>query len=198
MSQSDATGNKVVILASGGGSNARCIIDYLRDHTSHSVLAVFTNKKSAGVLDKAADANIEGYYLPSKQLPNGVLDYAIAHQVTAIILAGYLQLIPPTLIDAYPDRIINIHPSLLPQYGGHGMYGHHVHQAVYDALEEYSGMTIHIVNQEYDKGLILSQAKTRVDDCKTPTEIAERVLRLEHFHYPRVIAKWLDGLKPPV
>ena len=192
------TGNTVVILASGGGSNAQRIINYLRDHTTHSVVGVFSNKKSAGVLDKARAADIEGYHYPSKQLPSQVLTYAREHKVSAIILAGYLQLIPESLIDAYHGRIVNIHPSLLPKYGGHGMYGRHVHQAVYDAREEYSGMTIHLVNKEYDKGKILSQAMISVDDCQSPEEIAARVLKLEHFHYPRGLAQWLDGLNPPV
>lgn len=192
------TGNSVVILASGSGSNAQCLIDYLHNHSTHSVAAVYSNKKSAGVLKKASQAGLEGYYSPSKQLPEEVLNYAREHKISAIVLAGYLQLIPESVIEAYNGRIINIHPSLLPKYGGQGMYGRYVHQAVFDAKEENSGMTIHLVNKEYDKGKILSQAMTKVGDCKGPEEIAARVLKLEHFHYPRVVAKWLDGLNPPV
>ena len=192
------TGNRIVILASGGGSNAQCIITYLRDHTTHSVAAIFSNKKSAGVLEIAEKAGVENYYSPSKELPTDVLNYVREHKISAIILAGYLQLIPEELVTAYAGRIINIHPSLLPRYGGKGMYGHHVHQAVLAAKEERSGLTIHLVNKEYDKGMILCQAMTEVADCKSAEEIAARVLKLEHFHYPRVITQWLDTLNPPV
>lgn len=188
----------IIILASGGGSNAKCIIDYLHGSSRHIISAVFSNKQSAGVLDKAQKAGIEAIYQKGSELPQAVLDYADHHQVDAVVLAGYLRLIPPSLIQRFPNRIVNIHPSLLPKFGGKGMYGHHVHQAVFDAKEQESGMTIHVVNAEYDKGEILSQAKIDITDCQTPEEIGSRVLSLEHFHYPRVVKTWLDGLNPPV
>ena len=192
------SGKHIVILASGGGSNAQCIIEYLHQHTDHIVSAVFSNNQSAGVLSKADKAGVKAQYHQGSELPTKLIEFCSEHQVDAIVLAGYLRLIPKALLEVFPNHIINIHPALLPKYGGKGMYGMHVHIAVLEAKEEFSGMTIHLVNEVYDKGEILSQAKVNVKDCKSAAEVASRVLTLEHFHYPRVIRSWLDGLKPPV
>ncbi len=192
------SGKHIVILASGGGSNAQCIIEYLHQYTDHKVTAVFTNNQSAGVLDKAAKAGVEALYCKGSELPNKLMEFCLEYRIDAIVLAGYLRLIPSSLIEMFPNHIVNIHPALLPKYGGKGMYGMNVHNAVFEAKEEFSGMTIHLVNEVYDKGEVLSQAKISVKDCQSPQEVASRVLALEHFHYPRVVRSWLDGLKPPV
>lgn len=198
MASTISTPKRIIILASGGGSNAQCIIQYLHKYTDHRVIAVFSNKKSAGVLDKASSENVDAYYCKGSELPRELLKYCDNEKVHGVILAGYLRLIPSELLERFPREIINIHPSLLPKYGGKGMYGMHVHQAVFDANDEVSGMTIHIVNAVYDKGEILAQATVDISACKSPEEIASNVLTLEHFHYPRVVRSWLDGLNPPV
>ncbi len=188
----------IVILASGGGSNAESIIQYFAHDPEVRVSHIFTNKSSAGVLARA-----ERHQIPSTVVKNSDLADTISalHQqspITAIILAGYLRKIADTLVQGFPDRIINIHPALLPKYGGKGMYGIHVHTAVKAAQETESGMTIHLVNEEYDKGRVLMQGRVALDPTDTVEDIASKVLKLEHYHYPRTIHQWLSGLNPPV
>jgi phosphoribosylglycinamide formyltransferase-1 len=119
-----------------------------------------------------------------------VLQFLRGRQIDYLILAGFLWLIPDNLIQTYSDRIINVHPSLLPKYGGKGMYGMHVHRAVKDQGDSYSGITIHLVNEEYDKGRVLLQTKTKLDPSDTPEVIAGKVLKLEHHFFPRVVAAY--------
>jgi len=176
----------IAIFASGGGSNAETIIQHLKGHDYLSVRLIISNRKSAGVLDRAKKHGIEtlvierqGFY----ENKNFTTKLAAA-QIELIVLAGFLWLIPPYLVEAFPKRIINIHPALLPKYGGKGMYGHHVHQAVFDNKEKESGPTIHYVNEVYDEGNIILQARCEILPTDQPEDIAAKVLRLEHQVYP--------------
>ncbi len=183
---------KIAIFASGRGSNAEKIIQHLQGNESIKVSVIITNKNKAGVLDLA-----EKFNLPSKVIDRAsfyesteTIDFLKDLGVSHIVLAGFLWKIPESLIETYPNKIINIHPALLPKYGGKGMYGHHVHQAVYDQKDKKSGITIHLVNQYYDEGKIIFQASCDLVPGETPDEIAARVLKLEHQHFPKVVEVW--------
>ena len=151
------------------------------------------NRPDAPVLDKAAEHGIDTLLLtrPDFYETKTLLDKLKARQITFLVLAGFLWLVPKYLVRAYPQRIVNIHPALLPRYGGRGMYGIHVHRAVQAAGDRFSGMTIHYVNEQYDEGNIIFQANCPIDPADTPEEIAAKVLRLEHAHYAPVIEKIL-------
>ena len=182
---------RIAIFVSGGGSNARVMIDRFQAHPEDGVEVVLlvSNKATAGGLTVAAERGIPSLVVKRKDWATGeeLLAALKAYKVDLIVLAGFLWLIPPYLVKAYPKRIVNIHPALLPKYGGKGMYGHHVHEAVRAAGETESGITIHYVNEHYDEGNIIFQAAVRLDPDDTPEQIAERVLRLEHGNYWRVV-----------
>ena len=185
---------RLCIFASGRGSNAQKIIEYFADSSRVSVDLVVTNKKEAKVLDLAKEHLIAQYIIGNKDtfhhsdsLVQTLQDKGITH----IILAGFLWLIPKNLIAAYPNKIINIHPALLPKYGGKGMYGINVHKAVKANNESESGITIHLVNEKYDDGKHLSQESCAIEASDSPEQIAQKVLQLEHYHYPRVIEDYL-------
>lgn len=180
---------KIAIFASGGGSNAQAIINYFTTNASANVALIISNREHAGVIEKAKAANIPFEIISRTTLNNEheMMDILRNHQIDFIVLAGFLLLIPDFLCRHYPHRIVNIHPALLPKYGGKGMYGHFVHQAVKAAGERESGITIHFVNEKYDEGGILFQAKTTINPEDTPEEIAAKVLQLEHAHYPKII-----------
>jgi phosphoribosylglycinamide formyltransferase-1 len=190
---SSETKFNLAILASGGGSNAEKICTYFSAHPSIQVGLVICNRKAAGVFHVAAENNIESVYLPKDKWSevNEVLALLKNRNISHIVLAGFLLHIPEALIKAYPGRIINIHPSLLPRHGGKGMYGHHVHEAVKNAGERISGMTIHEVNAHYDEGRIIFQKEVALSEADTPEDIASKVLKLEHAHYSKVIEKWI-------
>lgn len=183
----------IAIFASGGGSNARKIMEYFQSSGVGRVVLVVCNRKNAGVIGIAAEFDVpvqmidRNLFYESERL----LDVLESYKTDFIALAGFLWLIPGYLIKAYPDRIVNIHPALLPKYGGHGMYGHHVHEAVKAAGEQESGPTIHFVNEHYDEGDIIFQTSCRLSPEDTPEDIARKVLSLEHEHYPRVIEQLL-------
>ncbi len=186
----------IAVFASGRGSNAKSIINYFEKKPKINVGLIVSNKPDAKVLALADRYQIPKYLIPDKKAFRDCksLLYSLElHQIDLIVLAGFLWLIPTKLILQYPDKIINIHPSLLPKYGGKGMYGIHVHQAVSQAGDKQSGITIHLVNPEYDKGRILAQFTTKIKAFDKPENIAKQVLKLEHYHYPRVIEKWLQG-----
>ena len=166
---------------------------YFKDHKTIKIVLVLSNRKQAGVLQRALKFSVPTHTFNKQALYNSddLIDVLQKHQVDLIVLAGFLLLIPPSLIQKYEDRIINIHPALLPKYGGKGMYGQHVHQAVFDNKELESGMTIHLVNEEYDKGEILCQKKVSLDKADTPEDIASKVLKLEHAHYATVIEDYI-------
>ncbi|WP_116126199.1 phosphoribosylglycinamide formyltransferase [Lewinella sp. IMCC34183] len=182
---------RIAIFVSGGGSNARVMIDRFQAYPEDGVQAVLlvSNKASAGGLTVAAERGVPSLVVKRSDWASGgeLLRALEEYKVDLIVLAGFLWLIPPYLVQAYPKRIVNIHPALLPQYGGKGMYGKHVHAAVKEAGETESGITIHYVNENYDEGSIIYQAAVRLDPDDSPEQIAERVLRLEHGNYWRIV-----------
>jgi phosphoribosylglycinamide formyltransferase-1 len=182
---------RIALFASGTGSNARVLIDRFRAHPADGVAPVLllSNRATAGALTMAAERGMPTLVVSKADWRDGteVLRALEAYQIDLIVLAGFLWLVPPYLVAAYPDRIVNIHPALLPDYGGRGMYGRHVHEAVKQAGETESGITIHYVNENYDEGSIIFQAAVRLDPDDSPAKIAERVLRLEHANYWRVV-----------
>ena len=182
---------RIAIFISGGGSNARIMIDRFQTHPEDGVEVVLlvSNKASAGGLTIAAERGIPSLVVKRTDWSSGeeLLAALKAYSVDLIVLAGFLWLIPSYLVQAYPKKIVNIHPALLPKYGGKGMYGKHVHKAVKAAGETESGITVHYVNENYDEGDIIFQAAVRLDPGDSPEQIAERVLRLEHGNYWRVV-----------
>ena len=180
----------IAVFASGAGSNAQKIIDHFsRDPTAGIVALVVCNKQGAGVLDIAQHHQIDTILLDKGQFFN--TDYYIGElkkrNINFIVLAGFLWKIPSSLIKAYRNKIINLHPSLLPNYGGKGMYGSRVHEAVIAAGEKESGITIHYVDELYDHGNIIFQATCSIDETDTADSLAEKIHLLEHQHYPAVI-----------
>jgi formyltetrahydrofolate-dependent phosphoribosylglycinamide formyltransferase len=180
----------LAIFASGAGSNAQKIIDKFKGDPTVSIALIVCNKPGAGVLEIAAKENIPSLLIEKKRFQDG--DHYLGElkdkKIDMIILAGFLWKIPLALINAYPQKIINIHPALLPKYGGKGMYGNRVHQAVIDAKEKESGISIHYVDEIYDHGKIILQASCPVDEQDSPETLAAKVHALEHLHYPAVIA----------
>lgn len=184
---------KIAILASGSGTNAENIIRYFQQKKSAEVVLVLCNKEGAGVFNRAEKLGVdtllfdrEDFYRSEK-----VLNVLRDTEADLIVLAGFLWLIPENLIAQYPNRIINIHPALLPKYGGKGMYGMNVHKAVHEAAEKETGITIHLVNEEYDKGEVLFQAKTALNG-ENPEEIAAKIHQLEYAYFPEVIEEYLN------
>lgn len=181
--------SNIAIFASGTGSNARKIIEYFKNKADIEVRLVLSNRKSAPVLDMARSHGISTLTFDRKSFyeTEGLLEQLHQYQTDLIVLAGFLWLVPPYLVRAYTGKIVNIHPALLPKYGGHGMYGRHVHEAVKQAGEKESGITIHYVNEAYDEGDIIFQASCRLQAEDEPEMIAKRVLKLEHEHFAPVI-----------
>ena len=184
---------KLAIFASGKGSNAEKIIQHFVNHDNIHISLIVSNRQQAGVLDIAQRNKIPTMLLEKKKfMETDEYVQLIKNQgITHIVLAGFLLKVPDNLINTYNNKIVNIHPALLPAYGGKGMYGEHVHQAVIRAGEKESGITIHLVDEEYDHGKTLFQAKVVVDANDTPSSLAEKIHRLEHQHYPSVIEKWV-------
>ncbi len=182
---------RVAIFVSGSGSNAQAIIDRAAAKGEYKVQLLIANKSKAYALERARNSGIATHVLQRDKFYETSELLAIMHDIDAVVLAGFLWLIPPYLLQAFPDRIINIHPALLPEYGGKGMYGRHVHEAVYQDECAYSGMTIHLVNDKYDEGKIIFQARTSVHDCADAECVASRVLQLEHRYYASVLAHWM-------
>ena len=185
---------KIVVFASGSGSNAERIATYFSEKGSAQVSLILCNNLQAGVLERAKRLDIPSLVFNRQAFykTNVVLDVLKTQQPELIVLAGFLWKVPENLITAYPNRILNIHPSLLPKYGGKGMYGDRVHQAVVANGETESGITIHYVNEHYDEGNILFQAKTQVSPTDTADSLAEKIHLLEYEHFPKVIEKWLE------
>lgn len=182
----------IAVFASGSGSNAQKIFDYFKNHPSIKVALLVCNKPNAYVLERAKSCNIPTLLIDKDTFrdENFLLPELKKHQIEFIALAGFLWLIPSFLIKAYPKKMVNIHPALLPKYGGKGMHGHHVHEAVFENKEKESGITIHFVNEVYDSGEIIYQATCNVVGLN-PEEIAAEVLKLEHANFPRIIEKLL-------
>ncbi len=183
---------RIAILASGSGTNAERIIAHFKAPSCAEVVFVGCDQPNAGVLDRAWNAGVPSYLFQGADLRSGAVQRELIGQgVTHVVLAGFMRLIPAEMVRAFPDRIVNIHPSLLPKFGGKGMYGHRVHAAVIASGESESGITIHLVNERYDEGRVLFQASCPVLASDTPDTLAERVHALEHAHYPAVIERWL-------
>lgn len=187
---------QLAIFASGNGSNAEAIVHFFRQSHEAEVALILTNRAEAGVRERAERLGIPCHYFPSAEMREGTKPLELLQQqgIDLIILAGYLLLIPPVYMEAYPDRIINIHPALLPAYGGKGMYGGRVHEAVLAAGESVSGITIHLVNERYDEGRHLLQATCPVCPTDTPDTLAGRIHELEHRFFPATIAQYLRFL----
>ncbi|HEX8037872.1 MAG TPA: phosphoribosylglycinamide formyltransferase [Chryseosolibacter sp.] len=186
---------RLAIFASGGGTNAEEIIKYFKGHASVEVVLLMSNNPDAYALRRAENHGIKHLAFNRKDFLEGtiILDTLKEAGVTHLVLAGFLWLVPSYLLRAFPDRIINIHPALLPKYGGKGMYGTKVHEAVKAAGEPETGITIHLVNDRYDEGRILFQGKCDIGKNYSPDEIAACVHQLEYKHYPPVIEKWVMG-----
>lgn len=184
---------KLALLASGTGSNVRNIINYFKDNDEVVVDCVIANRKEAGALNHARNANIEEFVFYKADFNDGVVvDFLQSRSVTHVVLAGFLLKIPSNMIKVYPKEIINVHPSLLPKFGGAGMYGMNVHRAVVAAGESVSGITVHLVNEVYDDGEILAQFDVALDMYDNPEKVAEKVQAIEQVHFPQVIEKYLN------
>lgn len=179
----------IAILASGSGTNAENIIKYFSNKNSARVSLVLSNKRDALVLKRAEGLNVPGIFFDRTDFyTNGrVLDCLSLYKIDFIVLAGFLWLVPGDILDHYPGKIINIHPALLPSYGGKGMYGDSVHKAVIANSECESGITIHYVNRNYDEGNIIFQARCTIDETDSHESLASKVHQLEYLHYPRII-----------
>ena len=186
----------IVIFASGTGSNAENIIHYFKKHTSISVVAVFSNNENAKVIEKAKNLEVPTVTFNKDELYGDFVSAKLnTFQPDLIILAGFLLKFPKQIIAKYSNQIINIHPALLPKYGGKGMYGKHVYQAVLDNHETETGITIHFVNEQYDEGRIIFQKSISSIGWTLADEIASKVHELEHRYFPKVIHELLN-LKP--
>ncbi len=184
---------KIVLFASGNGSNAEAIIRYFENQSIATVVAVFSNKPEAKVLERAKNHGIPSFVFTKTQLQETyVLDQLQLLQPDLIVLAGFLLQFPTTILKVFPN-VINIHPALLPKYGGKGMYGMHVHQAVLDHKEIETGITIHYVNEQYDEGEFIFQKAVNIEECNTPEAIAQKVHELEHQYFPEVIGKLITN-----
>jgi phosphoribosylglycinamide formyltransferase-1 len=185
---------RIVLLASGSGTNVENIIRYFdqKENPMVRVVMVMTNNPSAGVLKRVAPYKVSTHVFDKISLNNGrLLDQIAQLKPDLIVLAGFLWKIPKDMVEAFHQKIINIHPALLPKYGGKGMYGERVHQAVKEAGEIETGITIHYVNPYYDEGAIIFQARIEIDREDSPQQIAQKVHQLEYLHYPSVIRKLL-------
>lgn len=187
--------HSLIIFASGKGSNAQAIIDYFKENKKARVSLIVSNKADAGVLDIARREHIPFLVVDKTTFRETLLiEQLLEHEPSLIVLAGFLWKIPDALIHAFPNKIVNIHPALLPSYGGKGMYGHNVHNAVIAAAEKESGITIHYVNEVYDSGNIIVQARCPVHGNDTADRLAARIHHLEHFYFPRSIEFLLDEM----
>ncbi|MCZ2357370.1 MAG: phosphoribosylglycinamide formyltransferase [Bacteroidia bacterium] len=187
---------QVGIFASGNGTNAQTLIDYFQNSTTVEIAAIFSNRADAFVCERARKSNLSCVIFNNQQASDEdyLLEKLHQYRIQLIVLAGYLRLIPEKIIQQYPERIVNVHPALLPKFGGKDMYGLKVHEAVMAAQEPVTGVTFHIVNTAYDQGRILFQAETPITYPTTPTEIAKKVQILEHQYFPRII----ESLSEPI
>ncbi|KAA9355246.1 phosphoribosylglycinamide formyltransferase [Larkinella humicola] len=191
---------RIAIFASGSGTNAEKIAGYLTDHPDIEVTLILSNNPKAGIIERARRG-----FGPDQKLhvpvlvfdrktfyeTNRIVELLQKQEIDLIVLAGFMWLIPEALVKAFPQRMINIHPALLPKFGGKGMYGHFVHEAVVEAGELKSGITIHYVNEHYDEGNIIFQASCALEPFDTPEDVARKVQVLEHRYYPEVVEKVL-------
>ncbi|ASV30332.1 phosphoribosylglycinamide formyltransferase [Maribacter cobaltidurans] len=184
---------KIVLFASGSGSNVENIANYFSNDNRVNVEAVFTNKRNAKVLERCDRLSIDAIYFNRHAFFQSefVLNILKALHPDLIVLAGFLLKVPENIIETFPNKIINIHPALLPKYGGKGMYGMNVHNAIKENKETETGITIHYVNANYDEGAVIKQVKTKVFEKDTPEDIASKVHQLEYEFFPKVIEELL-------
>lgn len=183
----------IAIFASGSGSNAERICRYFKGNSGVDIKLILSNNAEAGVLERARKLGVSHTVFSRETFykTDQILEQLLNLKIDLIVLAGFLWLIPSNLLKAFPNRIINIHPALLPDYGGKGMYGRHVHEAVIAAAEKKSGITIHFVNEAYDAGQIIFQETVDIEEGDTPDTLASKIHQLEHRHYPAVIEQLL-------
>lgn len=185
----------IAIFASGSGSNAERLTDYFTDSKLVNVSLFLTNNKTAGVIERGHRLGVPTVIFNKTAFAkcDKIVDLLVNQQIDFVVLAGFLWLIPENLLAAFPDKIINIHPALLPKYGGKGMWGHHVHEAVVQNRETETGITIHLVNEEYDKGEVLFQAKCEVLPTDSAADVAAKIHQLEYKHFPEIVEKVVLG-----
>lgn len=185
---------KIAIFASGNGTNAQRITEYFGERQGViTVDLILSNKKDAFVLERAKKLGVTSMTFSRQEFYESasITDLLKDHAIEYIVLAGFLWLVPDSILKAFPDRILNIHPALLPKYGGNGMFGMKVHEAVIASHDKESGITIHLVNERYDEGQILFQAKCIIGDSDTPVSLAEKIHALEYNYYPQVIENFI-------
>ena len=185
---------RIAIFASGSGTNAEAIMKYFKDHSLIKIELVLTNNPNALVLERAKKFNVPAKVFNREQFASDeVVRWLREYGVTHIVLAGFLWLIPASLLKSYPNQIINIHPALLPKFGGKGMYGMKIHELIRSLNETETGITIHLINDKYDEGPILYQGRCEVATADTPKDIANKVHQMEYANYPLVIEQWILG-----
>ncbi len=185
---------RIAIFASGSGTNAENIIKYFNTNRKAEIVYVLSNKKEAKVLERARNNDVKALYFDRASFYESeeILNTLKNAQLDLIVLAGFLWKFPENIIEHFPNKVINIHPALLPKYGGKGMYGMNVHKAVVENKETESGITIHYVNENYDEGAIIFQAETCISKEDTPEDVAQKVRRLEYENFPPVIEELLE------
>lgn len=189
---------RIAILASGSGTNAQRLMEHFAGSPLAEVVLVGCDKPGAGVVRRAWDLGVPSYLFNGAALHEGTVQAELERAGTGlVVLAGFLRLLPTAFVHAWPDRILNIHPSLLPKFGGRGMYGERVHRAVLAAGEKESGITIHLVNERYDEGRVLFQAKCPVLPGDDAEALAARIHGLEHAHYPALVENFARSLPQP-
>lgn len=186
---------RIAIFGSGNGTNAQRITEYFAENPEVEVNTIITNKKDAYIVQRAKNLGVDCVYFSRHDFfeTDNVLNYLKERNIDYVILAGFLWLVPQNLLSAFPKRIINIHPALLPKYGGKGMFGEHVHEAVIANHETQSGITIHFVDEHYDRGTTIFQATCDIAPDDTPDTLAQKIHKLEHEHFPKVIEKVVLG-----
>lgn len=187
---------RIAVLASGGGSNLQAILDHfatLGAAAPGAVVVVISDRVAAGALEKARARGIPALHIGKSAAPDALERALDAHEVDLVVLAGYLKLVPEGVVRRWAGRIVNIHPALLPAFGGHGMYGHHVHEAVVAAGARETGATVHFVDEQFDRGAIIAQRRVPVRPTDTPADVAARVLAVEHALYPVCVERLCRG-----
>lgn len=183
---------RTAVFASGGGSNFQALLDHQRADGPWRIVLLLCDRPDAGAVERATGAGVTAAVVPvhgrgADEVASDMLDLLEEHRIELVLLAGYLKLVPPQVVARYRHRMLNIHPALLPKFGGKGMYGMRVHEAVLEAGERESGATVHFVDEEYDRGAILAQARVAVHAGDSPRDLAARVLAVEHRLYPAAV-----------
>jgi len=188
---------RIALFASGSGTNVENITNYFNGKTIAKPVCVLCNKPDAFVLERAKRLNLDSLTFNRADFNDGkkIMEYLRKNEIDLIVLAGFLWLVPEYLIKEYPNRIVNIHPALLPKFGGKGMYGMHVHEAVKQSGETETGITIHLIDGNYDKGNTVFQAKVQVSPSDSPDDIANKVHKLEYEYYPKVIEEIAEKIR---